>query len=94
MKKLVVLALVVMALFVADASFAQCAMCKATVESGLQKGTSQIGRGLNTGILYLMVIPYIIFVIIGYYWYRSSKREKSVRDRVESVLKGKLSSEY
>ena len=93
MKKLIVPALFVLALVLAsNASFAQCAMCKATVESNLQNGSSSIGKGLNTGILYLMVIPYILFVIVGYYWYRSSKKEKSVRDRVESVLKSKLSN--
>ena len=93
MKKVLLLtSFIVLNLIVSTASFAQCAMCKATVENGLQNGTSKIGSGLNTGILYLMVIPYILFGVIGFYWYKSSKKEKSQRDRVESVLKGKLSN--
>ena len=32
--------------------FSQCAMCKAVVESNMETG-SQIGRGLNNGILLL-----------------------------------------
>jgi len=93
MKKigLVVFTVIILAIGNNDA-FAQCAMCKATVESNLENGSSQIGKGLNTGILYLMAIPYILFGVIGYYWYKSSKKEKSQRDRIESVLKGKLSN--
>ena len=49
--------------------FAQCAMCKASVESDLKNGGS-IGTGLNTGILYLMAIPYIILMIGGYFFFK------------------------
>ena len=51
---------------------AQCAMCKAVVESG----NPEQAEGLNSGILYLMVFPYILvgalfFVII---WYKIKKK--------------------
>ena len=51
------------------ASFAQCAMCKASVESDLKNGGS-IGTGLNTGILYLMAVPYIFLMIGGYFFFK------------------------
>jgi hypothetical protein len=41
---------------------AQCAMCKASTESA-QKTTGNIGNGLNKGILFLMVIPYILLFL-------------------------------
>lgn len=46
---------------------AQCAMCRAVVESG----SPSEAEGLNTGILYLMVFPYLLigslfFIIIKY----------------------------
>ena len=49
--------------------FAQCAMCKASAESDLKSGGS-IARGLNTGILYLMAIPYIILMLGAYFFFR------------------------
>lgn len=76
--------------FVPDVD-AQCAMCKATVESNLDEKSSKIGKGLNTGILYLMAIPYILFGVIGYYWYKASKREKTAKDKIASILRDKLS---
>lgn len=54
---------------------AQCAMCKATIEAN-QANTGKYGIGLNTGILYLMVFPYIAFAIIGYFWYKNAKAGK------------------
>ena len=43
---------------------AQCAMCKAVVETNLEAGGS-IGAGLNNGILYLMAMPYIFILLFG-----------------------------
>jgi type III secretory pathway component EscU len=56
---------------------AQCAMCKAAQNSA---GISP--RGLNTGILYLMIIPYIAFSVLGYFWYKASKKQQSQGKRI------------
>ncbi len=48
---------------------AQCAMCRATSESDLSEGGS-IAKGLNTGILYLMAVPYLILMIGGYFFFK------------------------
>lgn len=57
-------------LFINNTStFAQCAMCKTSVESDLANGGS-IGQGLNTGILYLMGIPYVILMIGAYLFFK------------------------
>lgn len=60
----------------APAALAQCAMCRAQAESSLKQGKSTIAAGLNTGILYLMIIPYMAFTIVGVLWYRASKKNK------------------
>ncbi len=52
---------------------AQCAMCRAVLESEEGQKTAE---GINNGILYLMVIPYILVGAIGYYIYRSWKKFK------------------
>ena len=55
--------------------FSQCAMCKAVVESNLESG-SQIGKGLNNGILYLMAVPYIAIFLFAVLWYFQNKKYK------------------
>ncbi len=52
---------------------AQCVMCKAVAEESADAGGS--GRGLNTAILYLMAVPYVLLGILGgvFFW----KRRKS-----------------
>ena len=55
--------------------FSQCAMCKAVVESNLETG-SQIGKGLNNGILYLMAVPYIAIFSFAIFWYFQNKKYK------------------
>ena len=42
----------------------QCAMCKAAAESDLKNNPNSFAKGLNTGILFLMVIPYLIVGVI------------------------------
>ncbi|MEI6020248.1 MAG: hypothetical protein WCR21_03905 [Bacteroidota bacterium] len=43
---------------------AQCAMCKQAAETSLKSNPKSIARGLNTGILYLMAVPYLMIVFI------------------------------
>jgi hypothetical protein len=63
-------------------SIAQCAMCKSTVESGSANGES-MARGLNTGILYLMAIPYVILMLGTYFFFKKpiDEKLKSLRNR-------------
>ncbi len=42
---------------------AQCAMCKASVESSEGQKNSVAG-GINQGILYLMAVPYLLLAFI------------------------------
>lgn len=51
---------------------AQCAMCKAVAETS-QNGGSSAAAGLNSGILYLMAIPYLLLGAVGYALYRYKK---------------------
>ncbi|PCH98137.1 MAG: hypothetical protein COB85_02085 [Bacteroidetes bacterium] len=74
MRKLLFLSFVITiaALLIGTDAEAQCAMCKAVVESN-QKHGGGIGAGLNSGILYLMAIPYAMVFGGGYFWYRQLK---------------------
>ena len=53
----------------------QCAMCKIAAESGTQADNSPV-LGLNQGILYLAVVPYISFSVIAFLWWRGYKRRQ------------------
>ncbi len=63
-------AVVVLLLISKTALFAQCAMCKSSVESDMANGNNAMAQGLNTGILYLMAIPYIILMLGGYFFFK------------------------
>jgi len=49
---------------------AQCAMCRAVLESEEGQNTA---KGINNGIVYLMVIPYILVGGLGYFIYKKLK---------------------
>ncbi|UJP66858.1 hypothetical protein [Mongoliitalea daihaiensis] len=64
-------------LFIQVSAFAQCAMCRATVENNVSNGDTTVGAGLNMGILYLLAAPYTIALIIGLLWYKNAKKRKT-----------------
>jgi hypothetical protein len=52
---------------------AQCAMCRAVLESEDGQTTAE---GVNDGIVYLMAIPYILVAGVGYIIYRKFSKVK------------------
>jgi hypothetical protein len=58
-------------------SEAQCAMCRAQLETGATAGPDAKNTGINSGILYLMLFPYIIIGSIAFMWYRSNQKMKA-----------------
>jgi len=70
---------------------AQCAMCRSTVESTISNGRSVVASDLNIGIVYLLMIPYLIIASIAYLWYRNSKREYGRRLEIAGRVKRALS---
>ncbi len=60
--------IVLSTLAISNTVSAQCAMCSVNAEQGVKNGNTQ-GNGLNTGILYLLAIPYVLITGIGVLWY-------------------------
>lgn len=56
-------------------AYSQCAMCRAVAESGAKDETRKVARGLNTGILYLLGMPYILGGIAFYLWRKNRKKQ-------------------
>jgi hypothetical protein len=50
---------------------AQCAMCRASLNS---EGNATKAQAVNDGIVYLMIIPYLLVAGIGYAIYRMKKK--------------------
>lgn len=58
-----------------SASAQGCVMCRSSVGEHKDKEQStKVGASLNTGILYLMTIPYILVGTVGFIWYRYSRK--------------------
>lgn len=60
-------------IFFSVAVNAQCAMCRAALET---EGNAVKSQAVNDGIVYLMVIPYLLVAGIGYYIYKMRKKSK------------------
>ena len=58
--------------FFGISSNAQCAMCRAALES---EGNGVKAEAVNDGIVYLMAIPYILAAVVGYVVYRIIKKK-------------------
>ena len=55
------------------ATQAQCAMCRASLES---EGNTTKAEAVNDGIVYLMVIPYVLVGVVGIIVYRMYSNKK------------------
>lgn len=60
-------------------SLAQCAMCRAQLENNVSNGDVGIAAGINFGILYLLAMPYLIVMVLGYFWYKSSRKNANTQ---------------
>lgn len=60
-------------------SYSQCSMCRTQLENNVSNGDAGIAAGINTGILYLLSMPYLIVLVLGYFWYKTSRRNASTQ---------------
>ena len=60
-------------LFINGSTYAQCAMCRASLEG---EGNIAKAKAVNDGIVYLMVIPYILAGFVAIIIYRMYKKKK------------------
>ena len=60
-------------IFYSLSSQAQCAMCRASLES---EGNLTKVEAVNDGIVYLMIIPYVLVGIVGYLIFRMYNKKK------------------
>lgn len=58
-----ILIVIIVLILLPNITEAQCAMCKASLES-TQGQKNSVAGGINQGIIYLMIVPYILLAFI------------------------------
>ena len=67
--------LIICLVLIRETLWAQCAMCKAVLESNMENGGTA-AAGINDGIIYLMFIPYLLIATAGYFIYKNYKKNQ------------------
>ena len=62
-------------------SYAQCPMCKTALTKARDGGETKVGNTLNSGIMYMLVFPYLIAGVFGFIYYRNYKQKKAAENR-------------
>jgi hypothetical protein len=70
MLKKIIFTYILLMVFTVNSFYSQCAMCKAVVENG----DVDMAEGVNNGISYLMVFPYLLVGGLFYTLYRYNKK--------------------
>lgn len=68
-----ILFLTLLILVVAHMAYSQCAMCTEVADEASKNGSSA-GDGINKGVLYLFLSPYLIVGTIGFIWLRTRRK--------------------
>jgi hypothetical protein len=63
-KKLVFLLLIMLVFSLTTAYGQGCSQCKLLAEQGSELDENSFGSTINTGILYLMIIPYLLIMFL------------------------------
>lgn len=67
------LIIIIILIFAALPVEAQCAMCRAVLES---EEDGALAAGVNNGIVYLMLFPYLFIGGVGYFIFRMYRKGK------------------
>ena len=88
MKKFVIFSLTLGLLCFNQLANAQCAMCRSTVVNNVSNGNElELAAGLNTGILYLFVTPYLLVGLVAFLWYRNAKKAQTNNSKRRIIIR-------
>lgn len=85
MRKIVFASVFMLYAIVPTTTFAQCAMCRATLETHAKSGENK-ASGLNTAIGYLLVLPYIAGGVFWYLWKTNKKKNDELNRDIVTRL--------
>ena len=69
-KNIYVILILMLTCLVPSFAEAQCAMCRAVLES---ESSGNAAEGINNGIVYLMALPYLLVAGLFYFIYRKMR---------------------
>ena len=72
--------LIFLLLLATQTAAAQCAMCRAVLES---ETDNSLAEGVNNGIIFLMAVPYVLVGGLGYILYRARKKRKAAQSELD-----------
>ena len=72
-KNITIIIFILVLVFSIENIQAQCSMCRAVLESNADNSTAE---GINDGIVYLMIFPYLLMGGLGYYIYKTHQKQK------------------
>jgi len=72
-KHITIILSILLVLFSMENTNAQCAMCRAVLENNAD---NSVAEGINDGIVYLMIFPYLLMGGLGYYIYKTHQKKK------------------
>jgi hypothetical protein len=49
-------------------------------------GGQSIGNTINTGILYMLAMPYLLVGTLGYIWYKNKKKMEAIENQERARL--------
>ncbi len=71
-RRLIIVAIIFLGMcWYAPSAAAQCSICTKTAQQLGEKPA----KALNTGIVYLAAMPFLIFSYIGYRWWKNNRDE-------------------
>ncbi len=73
---------------------AQCAVCNKALEENLKNDPNAVGSGINTGIMYMLVVVYLLLMGILVMFFKQQLRERweRIKKSWKSHRKRKLST--
>lgn len=77
-KKLLLALVLTVSVALSQPAYSQCSMCRAVAESGTKSDATRAGKGLNTGILYLLSMPYVLGGVAFFIWRKNRKKNAQV----------------
>jgi len=75
-KVLKILSLTLALVFSSGTVLGQCAMCQATAENSIAEGSTQ-ALGLNFGVMYLLLLPFMAVSLLGFLWFLHHQKQKT-----------------
>lgn len=73
-KVTIILGLWLAIMSIAPSATSQCAMCKKSAEDANAQEETKIASTLNSGVIYLLIMPYLAAGVVGFMWYRNQKK--------------------